>query len=85
MQIRTGKQQAAIVAREAALRAAGMTDRGRCRHANEDFFVMLPEAGAFVVCDGMGGAAAGETASHLAAETAAAALTNAKKGAAAIR
>jgi protein phosphatase len=85
MQIRTGKQQAAIVARGAALRAAGMTDRGRSRHANEDFFVMLPEAGTFVVCDGMGGAAAGETASHLAAETAAAALTNAKKGAAAVR
>jgi protein phosphatase len=46
---------------------------------------MLPEAGAFVVCDGMGGAAAGETASHLAAETAAAALAKAKKGAGAIR
>jgi serine/threonine protein phosphatase PrpC len=85
MQIRTGKQQAAIVTRGAALTAAGMTDRGRCRDANEDFFVMLREAGAFVVCDGMGGAAAGETASHLAAETAAAALTHAEKGAAAIR
>jgi protein phosphatase len=46
---------------------------------------MRPEAGAFVVCDGMGGAAAGETASHLAAETAAAALAKAKPGAAAIR
>jgi PPM family protein phosphatase len=46
---------------------------------------MVPEAGAFVVCDGMGGAAAGETASHLAAETAAAALAKAKRGAGAIR
>ncbi len=81
MQIRTEEQQA----KGAALTAAGITDRGRMRRANEDFFVMRPEAGAFVVCDGMGGAAAGETASHLAAETAAAALTKAKPGPAAIR
>ena len=86
MQTRTEEQQAAnMVSKGAALTAAGLTDRGRSRSANEDFFVMLPEAGAFVVCDGMGGAAAGETASHLAAETAAAALAGAKKGAAAIR
>jgi serine/threonine protein phosphatase PrpC len=85
MQIRTEEQQVVITARGAALTAAGITDRGRVRRANEDFFVIRAEAGAFVVCDGMGGAAAGETASHLAAETAAAALMNAKKGAAAIR
>jgi serine/threonine protein phosphatase PrpC len=85
MQIRTEEQQTAMVTKGAALSAAGMTDRGRCRRANEDFFVMLQEAGVFVVCDGMGGAAAGETASHLAAETAAAALAKAKKGAGAIR
>jgi protein phosphatase len=86
MQTRTEEQQAAnMVGKGAALTAAGLTDRGRSRSANEDFFVMLPEAGAFVVCDGMGGAAAGETASHLAAETAATALAGAKKGAAAIR
>jgi PPM family protein phosphatase len=81
MQTRTEEQQV----RGAAFTAAGMTDRGRMRSANEDFFVMRPEAGAFVVCDGMGGAAAGETASHLAAETAAAALAEAKPGSAAIR
>jgi protein phosphatase len=86
MQIRTEEQHAAImVSKGAALNAAGITDRGRLRRANEDFFVMLPEAGAFVVCDGMGGAAAGETASHLAAETAAAALVKAKRGPVAIR
>jgi protein phosphatase len=55
------------------------------RRANEDYFVMRPEAGVFVVCDGMGGAAAGETASHLSAETAVAALVKAKPGSAAIR
>ena len=65
--------------------AVGITDRGRVRSANEDFFVMRPDAGTFVVCDGMGGAAAGETASHLAAETAADALVKVKRGAAAIR
>lgn len=86
MQTRTDEQQAtSMVSRGAALAAAGITDRGRMRSANEDFFVMRPEAGAFVVCDGMGGAAAGETASHLAAETAAAALAKAKPGPAAIR
>jgi PPM family protein phosphatase len=84
METRT-EQQAGITIKRAAWSAAGSTDRGRVRHANEDFFVMRPEAGAFVVCDGMGGAAAGETASHLAAETAVAALIKAKRGAAAIR
>lgn len=86
MQIRTEEQQGATIgSRGAPLTAAGITDRGRSRRTNEDFFVMVPEAGAFVVCDGMGGAAAGETASHLAAETAAAALAKAKRGAGAIR
>jgi PPM family protein phosphatase len=86
MQIRTEEQQAGtMVSRGAGLTAAGLTDRGRSRRANEDFFVMMPEAGAFVVCDGMGGAAAGETASHLAAETAAAVLVKGKRSAGTVR
>lgn len=45
-----------------------LTHRGRVRHANEDACAALLEAGAFVVCDGMGGAAGGEVASHLATQ-----------------
>lgn len=86
MHPRTEEQQAIVaVSRGSAWSAAAVTDRGRVRRANEDFFVMQPEAAVFVVCDGMGGAAAGETASHVAAETAAVALAKAKPGAGAIR
>ena len=48
--------------------AAAATDRGRKRPSNEDAFGFSVEHGVYVVCDGMGGAAAGEIASSLAVE-----------------
>lgn len=45
---------------------AGCSSVGRVRKNNEDFFLIDDTAGLYLVADGMGGAAAGEVASHLA-------------------
>lgn len=46
-----------------------LTHPGLVRSGNEDTCAADPITGSFVVCDGMGGAAAGEVASHLASTT----------------
>lgn len=48
--------------------AAALSDRGHKRPSNEDAFGYSVEHGVYLVCDGMGAAAAGEIASSLAIE-----------------
>lgn len=51
------------------LEAFGASDSGCVRANNEDYYLIAPSIGLYVVADGMGGAQAGEHASKLATET----------------
>ncbi len=51
------------------IEAVGVTDPGCVRSNNEDYFLIAPSIGLYLVADGMGGAQAGEHASKIAAET----------------
>jgi protein phosphatase len=59
-------------------KAVGLTNTGKVRRNNEDTFRADAELGFYAVADGMGGAEAGELASHLAVEAAFAAIGRTK-------
>jgi protein phosphatase len=60
---------------------AARTDVGMRREHNEDSFLINEDLGLYVVCDGMGGHAGGETASRLAVQTIERELLSARLGA----
>jgi serine/threonine protein phosphatase PrpC len=62
------------------LKVGAATSVGRVRPINEDAHLVRSDRGLFVVCDGMGGAAAGEIASALAVETIDAFLKDGRPG-----
>lgn len=67
---------------ETSITWCGLTDTGRVRDHNEDYFscVDLRESHLFVVADGMGGHDAGEVASRLAVETVAGEVRRGARG-----
>lgn len=55
--------------------AYGVSDPGSVRQNNEDYYLLIPNRGLYLLADGMGGAQAGEHASKLAADTVAEVLS----------
>jgi serine/threonine protein phosphatase PrpC len=59
------------------LEAFALTDKGCVRSNNEDYCLVQPEMGLYILADGMGGAKAGERASRLAVDTVSEVVTTA--------
>ena len=59
------------------LEAYALTDKGCVRQNNEDYCLVKPDLGLYILADGMGGAKAGERASRLAVDTVAQSVTTA--------
>src|SRR5579871_1423700 len=51
------------------LESSALSDKGCVRSNNEDYCLIEPELGLYVLADGMGGAKAGERASQMAVDT----------------
>lgn len=51
------------------LESCALTDPGKVRTTNQDFFRIVPELGLYLLADGMGGARGGARASQIAVET----------------
>lgn len=51
------------------LEACALTDPGKVRSANQDYFRIVPELGLYLLADGMGGARGGERASQMTVES----------------
>jgi protein phosphatase len=60
------------------LRAFGLSDKGRVRPANEDYFAIQEELGLCVIADGIGGHNAGEIAARLAVDAVVEVVRNAR-------
>ena len=59
------------------LEAYALSDKGCVRSNNEDYCLVQPDLGLYILADGMGGAKAGERASRLAVDTVAETVTSA--------
>lgn len=68
MNVFSGELRAKGIIGNLMVEAFGLSDLGCVRTNNEDYYLLAPNIGLYVVADGMGGAAAGELASKLAAE-----------------
>lgn len=64
-----GARGETVIIGKLMLEAFGLSDPGCVRTNNEDYYLIKPLAGLYLVADGMGGAQAGEHAAKLAAET----------------